>query len=86
MLIVNRLTFIFELQKIVWGEISDKTKFSIELEGKYLNEATTFLLVGDSLLYLVGYLNSKLSEYLFSKIGTTTGVGTVRWNNYSFQD
>ncbi len=71
--------------KIVWGEISDKTKFSIELEGEYVNEATTFLLVGDSLLYLVGYLNSKLSEYFFSKIGTTTGVGTVRWKKFTIE-
>ncbi|MBA4852002.1 Eco57I restriction-modification methylase domain-containing protein, partial [Emticicia sp. BO119] len=36
----------FSKQKIIWGEISDKTKFSIDLDGKYLNEATTFLMVG----------------------------------------
>lgn len=75
----------FYKQKIVWGEISDRTKFSIELDGNYINEATTFLMVGDSLLYLVGYLNSKLSEYFFSKIGTTTGVGTVRWKKFTVE-
>ncbi|WP_080054409.1 DUF7149 domain-containing protein [Spirosoma aerolatum] len=75
----------FNRQKIVWGEISDKTKFAIDLEGKYMNEATTFLMVGESLIYLVGYLNSKLSEYLFSKIGTTTGVGTIRWKKYTIE-
>lgn len=75
----------FYSQKIIWGEISDKTKFSIELKGNYINEATTFLMVGDSLLYLVGYLNSKLSEYFFSKIGTTTGVGTVRWKKFTIE-
>ena len=71
--------------KIIWGEISDKTKFTIELDGKYINEATTFLMSGESLLYLVGYLNSKLSEYLFSKIGTTTGVGTIRWKKFTIE-
>ncbi|MFI2744670.1 TaqI-like C-terminal specificity domain-containing protein, partial [Zhouia sp. PK063] len=75
----------FYRQKIVWGEISDKTKFSIDLEGKFMNEATTFLMVGEPLLFLVGYLNSKLSEYLFSKIGTTTGMGTIRWKKYTVE-
>jgi hypothetical protein len=75
----------FSKQKIVWGEISDKTKFAIELEGKFVPEATTFLMVGSSLLYLVGFLNSKISEYFFSKIGTTTGVGTVRWKKYTIE-
>jgi adenine-specific DNA-methyltransferase len=72
-------------QKIIWGEISDKTKFCIDLDGKFLNEATTFLMTGNSLLYLLGILNSKLSEYLFSKIGTTTGVGTVRWKKFTIE-
>jgi len=72
-------------QKIIWGEISDKTKFSIDLNGDFANEATTFLMTGKSLIYLLGYLNSKLSEYLFSKIGTTTGVGTVRWKKFTIE-
>ena len=72
-------------QKIIWGEISDKTKFSIDLNGEFANEATTFLMTGKSLIYLLGYLNSKLSEYLFSKIGTTTGVGTVRWKKFTIE-
>ena len=42
-------------------------------------------MVGNSLLFLVGYLNSKLSEYFFSKIGTTTGVGTVRWKKFTVE-
>ncbi|MDQ1854905.1 TaqI-like C-terminal specificity domain-containing protein [Chryseobacterium sp. WLY505] len=75
----------FYKQKIIWGEISDSPKFSIELEGKYINEATTFLMVGESLLYLISFLNSKISEYFFSKIGTTTGVGTVRWKKFTIE-
>ncbi|MDV4132315.1 hypothetical protein CMT25_19485 [Elizabethkingia anophelis] len=75
----------FSKQKIVWGEISDKAKFAVDIDGQYVNEATTFLMVGNSLLYLVVYLNSKLSEYFFSKIGTTTGVGTVRWKKFTIE-
>jgi len=50
-----------------------------------MQEATTFLMTGGNLEYLVCYLNSPLSEYLFSKIGTTTGVGTVRWKKFKIE-
>jgi hypothetical protein len=30
-------------------------------------------------------LNSPLSEFLFSKIGTTTGVGTTRWKKFKIE-
>jgi len=71
--------------KILWGEISDKTKFALDAKGEYYAEATTFLMTGKMLPYLTCYLNSSLSEYLFSKIGTTTGVGTVRWKKYKIE-
>jgi hypothetical protein len=72
-------------QKIIWGEISDKTKFCMDRNGEFVTEATTFLLTGESLLYLLGFLNSRFCEYLFTQIGTTTGVGTVRWKKYTIE-
>jgi hypothetical protein len=75
----------FSKQKIVWGEISDKTKFCIDLSGEYVPEATTFLMTGCDLQYLLGFLNSNLSEYFFSTTGTTTGMGTVRWKKYKIE-
>ena len=75
----------FFKQKIIWGEISDKTKFCIDEKGDFITEATTFLLTGESLFYLLGFLNSRLSEYIFSQIGTTTGVGTVRWKKFTIE-
>ena len=75
----------FAKPKIVWGEISDRTKFAIDAKGDFMQEATTFLLTGENLEYLVCFLNSPLSEYLFSKIGTTTGVGTVRWKKFKLE-
>ena len=73
----------FDEPKIVWGEISDRSKFAFEEEGKYIPEATTFFMTGKDLPYLFCILNSPLPEWLFSKVGTTTGVGTVRWKKYT---
>jgi len=75
----------FSKQKIVWGEISDTTKFAMDVRGEFVTEATTFLLTGNSLYFLLGFLNSKLSSYLFSYIGTTTGVGTIRWKKFTIE-
>jgi len=69
-------------QKIIWGEISDKPKFAIDVNGEYTPEATTFMMTGTHLKYLLCFLNSTLSEYYFAKIGTTTGMGTLRWKKY----
>lgn len=69
----------------MWGEISDKAKFALDKEGSYVPEATTFLMVGDNLPLILGFLNSHLSEYYFSTLGTTTGMGTVRWKKYTIE-
>ena len=71
--------------KIIWGEISDRSKFYLDNDGDYCPEATTFLMTGNNLDFLLAFLNCKLSEYLFSKIGTTTGVGTVRWKKFKIE-
>lgn len=73
------------MPKIIWGEISDKSKFCYDAEGKYYCEATTFFMTGEISKFLLCYLNSKLSEFLFSKIATKTGMGTVRWKKYKIE-
>ena len=72
--------------KIVWGEISDKSKFAFDFLGEYIPEATTFYMKGKNIEYLLSALNSSISEWLFSKIGTTTGVGTTRWKKYTIEE
>jgi len=74
----------FSKQKIVWGEISDKSKFALDDKG-FFPEATSFLMVGDKLKYILAILNSKLGEWVFNQIGTTTGVGTNRWKKYTLE-
>ena len=76
----------FSQPKIVWGEISDRSKFAYEADRHFIPEATTFLMSGKNLPYLLCVLNSPLSEWFFSKLGTTTGVGTVRWKKYTIEE
>ena len=76
----------FNKPKIVWGEISDRSKFAYESIGTFVPEATTFLMAGKHLPYLLCILNSPMSEWFFSKVGTTTGVGTVRWKKFTIQE
>src|SRR5258706_10830201 len=74
----------FYKPKIIWGEISDKSKFAYD-ENNYFVEATSFLMTGESLKYLLGMVNSKLLEWYFNQIGTATGVGTNRWKKYTIE-
>jgi len=75
----------FNHQKIIWGEISDKHKFTLDKKGIYYLSNKAFLLTGEHLHYLLAFLNSKLCEYFFSQIATTTGVGTVQWLKYKVE-
>jgi adenine-specific DNA-methyltransferase len=74
----------FEKPKIIWGEISDKPKFAFD-EVNHYAEATTFLMTGNDLKYLLAILNSKVSEWYFNQISTTTGMGTNRWKKYKIE-
>jgi type I restriction-modification system DNA methylase subunit len=71
--------------KIIWGEISDKPKFAFDFKGLYTPEATSFYMKGELIEFLFGALNSFTSEWMFSKVGTTTGVGTIRWKKYTIE-
>jgi hypothetical protein len=75
----------FSKQKIVWGEISDKANFALDIHDNYFVNNKCYLLTGNRLEYLVCFLNSTISEYLFSKIGTTTGVGTAQWSKFTIE-
>lgn len=74
----------FRKPKIIWGEISDKPKFAYD-EEQYYAEATTFLMTGEDLKFLLAILNSKVSEWYFNQISTTTGMGTNRWKKYKIE-
>ncbi len=74
----------FEKPKIVWGEISDKPNFTYEENNLYGNDKI-FIMISEKPKYLLAILNSKLSEWYFSKISVTTGQGTILWKKYKLE-
>ena len=73
----------FSKPKIIWGEISYGSKFTYEPKGEFLVEATSFLMSGKELEYLVCALNSPLTEWFFSTVSTLLGERTLRWKKYT---
>lgn len=74
----------FSKEKIIWGELSDRPKFAYDQDGHYA-EATLFFMTGPSLKYLLAILNSKISEWYFNQISTSSGMGTNRWKKYKIE-
>lgn len=68
----------FSKDKVIWLVLTDKASFAYEKEGLLVNDSV-FLMIGDNLKYLCAVLNSKLSEWYFDKITTSSGVGTNMW-------
>ena len=63
---------------MIWLVLTDKASFAYEQEGLLVNDSV-FLMIGNNLKYLLAILNSKLSEWYFDKITTSSGVGTNMW-------
>jgi hypothetical protein len=74
-----------EKEKIIWGELSDRPKFAFDETGVFYPDATLFFMVGKDLKYLLAILNSKLGEWYFNQIATTSGMGTNRWKKYKIE-
>ncbi|WP_390181824.1 hypothetical protein [Helicobacter pylori] len=69
----------FEKEKIVYGEIVQEPRFYLdngecELGGFYA-EATSFILTGEHLRYLLGMLHSKLITFAFKTFYAGGGLG-----------
>ncbi len=74
----------FAKPKIIWGELSNDAKFAYDETGYYL-DATVFLMTGDYLKSVLCIMNSKLGNWYFYQISTTSGMGTNRWKKYKIQ-
>lgn len=61
---------------------SDEAKFTL-WQGAVVN--TAFFLSGKSVEYILGVLNSKLARWYFGFVGTSSGVGTLRWLKYTIE-
>jgi adenine-specific DNA-methyltransferase len=71
----------FEQPKIVWAEIVYDSAFYYDEENIY-QEATGFLMIGDSLKYLIAMLNSKPVTYFFKKY---YAGGDLRGNTFRYK-
>jgi len=74
----------FKKEKIVWGELSNVPKFAYDPDGLYA-DVTLFIMTGSNLKYLLAILNSKVSEWYFNQISTSSGMGTNRWKKYKIE-
>ena len=68
----------FKKEKILWIELSDLGKFTLDTKGYYA-EMTVFFIAGKDLKYLLSLLNSKIVFWYFDLICAESGVGTNRW-------
>jgi hypothetical protein len=64
----------FEKEKIVWQEIVREPTFAFDDSGMYC-EATTFLMTGSNLKYIIGLLNSNPVTFFFRKYYSGGGLG-----------
>ena len=71
--------------KIVWMDLSDVPTFAYDNNMQFTNNTVYFMTGDENLLFLLGYLNSKIATYLFSQIGSTSGVGTTRWQAFTME-
>lgn len=74
----------FSKDKIIWGELSDNAKFAYDTHGFFL-DATVFLMIGKDLKYILPIFNSRLGQWYFEQISTSSGMGTNRWKKYKIE-
>ncbi len=67
----------FDKQLIVWGNLTVEPKFSFTPPGTYIN-APANMIVSDS-KYLLGILNSKVTEYFIGRSGATRQGGFLEY-------
>ncbi|MBE3128761.1 MAG: Eco57I restriction-modification methylase domain-containing protein, partial [Actinobacteria bacterium] len=74
----------FLKEKIIWLELTNKNKFAYSDKEDYLL-AGAFFMVGESLKYLLAFLNSKLCLFYFSLICNSSGMDTIQWKKFALE-
>lgn len=69
----------FEKEKIVWREITSEQSFCIVPAGVYVYAPATFLVANEHLKYILWFLNSKLTMWMFSSIAHTLWDTWLEW-------
>ena len=65
----------FSKPKLIYSEIVQEPQFFFDKEGKFIPEATTFIMVGEYLEYLYDVLHSKIATYIFKTFYAGGGLG-----------
>ncbi|MEO0207416.1 MAG: Eco57I restriction-modification methylase domain-containing protein [candidate division WOR-3 bacterium] len=68
----------FEKEKIVWQEMSFEPAFAYDSRKFYTNQ-TAYIMTGKSLKYIIGVLNSKISQWYMSQIAYSLSSSAQRW-------
>ncbi|MFH1656445.1 MAG: TaqI-like C-terminal specificity domain-containing protein [Candidatus Nealsonbacteria bacterium] len=74
----------FSKEKIIWIELTNENRFSYSDKEDYLL-AGAFFMVGESLKYLLSFLNSKLCHFYFSLICNSSGMATIQWKKFALE-
>jgi len=74
----------FKKEKIIWIELTDKNRFSYSEKEEYIL-AGAFMMTGESLKYLLAFLNSKLCLFYFSLICNSSGMATTQWKKFALE-
>jgi hypothetical protein len=64
----------FSRQKILYREISDKMDAVLDNDGYFVNNKC-YLITGEYLRFLCGFLNSKMFDVVLKQVNTTGGKG-----------
>lgn len=65
----------FSKPKLIYSEIVQEPQFFFDKAGQFYPEATTFIMVGESIEYLYDVLHSRIATYIFKTFYAGGGLG-----------
>lgn len=74
-----------EGEKIVWLELTDKSKFAYSSRGEYVLNGAWFM-VGPNLKAMLGIMNSSLVNFYFKFLSNSSGMGTSQWRKHAVEN
>ena len=74
----------FKTEKIIWLELTSKNKFAYSVQEEYIL-AGAFMMTGESLKYLLAFLNSSVCQFYFKLICNSSGMGTIQWKKFAVE-
>jgi len=77
----------FEKEKVVWQELAQGAQFAFDCKGEFFISNTAYILTGEKLKYILGYLNSTLNAFSFERwYCTKLGETGTRWLHQHVQN